>query len=107
MNRAFTVNVPKNFPAVDSDTAERMAEVALQQRILLAPDAVGSGEKVLRLTVNDDDSSTGWVCGPASSTPGENATGASMSTTVGFPVISASHRCRSNPSPPSTPTIHS
>jgi len=31
-----------------------MAEVALQQRIPLAPDAVGSGENVLRLTVNDD-----------------------------------------------------
>jgi hypothetical protein len=54
MNRTFTVNVPENFPAVDSDTAERMAAVALRQRIALAPDAVGSGSKVLRLTVSED-----------------------------------------------------
>jgi hypothetical protein len=31
-----------------------MAEVALRQKISLAPDAIGSGEKVLRLTVNED-----------------------------------------------------
>jgi hypothetical protein len=54
MNRTFTVNVPQNFPTVDSDTAERMAEVAVRQSIPLAPDAVGSGSKVLRLTVSED-----------------------------------------------------
>lgn len=54
MNRTFTVNVPQNFPAVESDTAELMAEVALRQKISLAPDAIGSGEKVLRLTVSED-----------------------------------------------------
>jgi hypothetical protein len=45
-----------------------------------------------------DDSSTGWECGPVSSTTGESAMDASMNTTVGFPVISGYSRGRSGPS---------
>ena len=46
----------------------------------------GTGRKKRRSV--PDDSSTGWACGPASFTTGESAMGASMNTTVGFPVIS-------------------
>src|SRR6266513_2450211 len=56
----------------------------------------GTGQKRTRSV--PDDSSTGWGYAPASSTTGENAMGASMSTTVGFPGISGYSRGRNNPS---------
>ncbi len=54
VTRTITVNVPENFPDVDSDRAQRMAEIALGNRVTLLPDAIGSGTKVLRLTVTED-----------------------------------------------------
>src|ERR1700739_4961549 len=55
----------------------------------------GTGQKRPRSV--PDDSSTGWGSEPASSTTGENAMGASMSTMVGFPGISGYSRGRNNP----------
>lgn len=51
--RTYTVNVPARFPDLDSEKAARMLETALAQGVELAPDAVGSGPKALRLTVNE------------------------------------------------------
>src|SRR5713226_7085108 len=74
---------------------------AEQQRIEFLEKKIQTKDEVLA----EHDSSTGWACGPASSTTGEKAMGASMNTTVGFPVISSSRRGRSKRSSASTSNI--
>jgi hypothetical protein len=52
--KTYTVNVSRNCRDVSSDEAVRMIAKALNERISLARDAVGSGPKVLRLTVSKE-----------------------------------------------------
>src|SRR5258708_1107059 len=78
---------------------------AEQQGMEFLEKKVQTKDEVLAEMMAEHDSSTGWACGPASSTTGEKAMGASMNTTVGFPVISSSRRGRSKRSSASTSNI--
>lgn len=53
--RTFTVNVPERFPAVSSDKVASVLRTVVAQRIELSPDRIGSGPKVLRVTVDESD----------------------------------------------------
>jgi hypothetical protein len=61
--RTYSVNVPETFPDVDSAMTAAMAAEALRSKVVLARDAIGSGAKVLRPTL--DDGTMEALCGRA------------------------------------------
>jgi hypothetical protein len=85
--KTFTVNVPSRFPDVGSDAAQRMAALALREGIVLAPDRVGSGPKVLRLTV--EESTADGLCDLAGGASMAEAWRRLFSTVAGRPALSA------------------